>query len=266
MTDTITQLITIDTVAVSSIDVSIYGCNNDTMPVYFYPYVNCASAWGWNFGDPASGILNTDTMESTSHVFSSPGTYTVTLIIGNGVDNDTLVEVVDIPALIPYAINLGNDTVILVGDSLILNAGVSGQVYSWYSEYATINNSDQQSITVKKTGLYQLSINDSLYCHYSSDEVLIIICGGPLSSVDEITGMQAAVFPNPFTGSSTLQLNKYFPGSVFVMYDVLGKEVMRLPINNIQETIVAENCMPGIYFYKILTQDGNAVDGKLVIQ
>ncbi len=37
----------------------------------------------WEFGDPASGALNTDTLKSTKHSFSKRGTYLVTLIVTN---------------------------------------------------------------------------------------------------------------------------------------------------------------------------------------
>ncbi len=36
-------------------------------------------AWEWNFGDPVSGAANTDTARHPVHIFSAPGTYTVTL-------------------------------------------------------------------------------------------------------------------------------------------------------------------------------------------
>jgi subtilase family serine protease len=37
------------------------------------------TAWVWDFGDPASGSLNTSSERNPTHVFSGPGTYTVTL-------------------------------------------------------------------------------------------------------------------------------------------------------------------------------------------
>lgn len=40
-------------------------------------------AWAWNFGDPASGSNNTSTMQNPTHIFSMPGTYTVTLQVTN---------------------------------------------------------------------------------------------------------------------------------------------------------------------------------------
>jgi len=37
----------------------------------------------WNFGDPASGVLNTSNLASAVHVYNSPGIYTVTLTVTN---------------------------------------------------------------------------------------------------------------------------------------------------------------------------------------
>lgn len=38
-------------------------------------------SWQWNFGDPASGPLNTSTLQNPTHVFSTAGTYTVSLVV-----------------------------------------------------------------------------------------------------------------------------------------------------------------------------------------
>lgn len=42
-----------------------------------------ATSWFWNFGDPASGADNTSTEQSPEHVFSSNGSYDVTLWVTN---------------------------------------------------------------------------------------------------------------------------------------------------------------------------------------
>lgn len=46
--------------------------------------------WMWNFGDPTSGIYDTSTMQNPSHIYTTPGTYTVSLSVTNdGVCTDT---------------------------------------------------------------------------------------------------------------------------------------------------------------------------------
>jgi gliding motility-associated-like protein len=39
------------------------------------------SGWSWNFGDPGSGPNNTSNLQNPSHIFSTAGTYNVTLIV-----------------------------------------------------------------------------------------------------------------------------------------------------------------------------------------
>jgi PKD repeat protein len=37
--------------------------------------------WHWDFGDPASGVANVDTMQNPLHIYPSPGNYTVSLTV-----------------------------------------------------------------------------------------------------------------------------------------------------------------------------------------
>ncbi len=59
-----------------------YACNATQLG---YQFTNtsalCPSVFSWNFGDPISGASNTSTIANPIHVFSSPGTYNVTLTV-----------------------------------------------------------------------------------------------------------------------------------------------------------------------------------------
>lgn len=55
------------------------------------------TAWAWNFGDPASGS-NTSTQQNPVHAFSTPGTYTVTLIVSNAAGSTSQPQFVTVPA------------------------------------------------------------------------------------------------------------------------------------------------------------------------
>lgn len=50
----------------------------------------CAQTFSWNFDDTASGANNTSTLANPSHTFSSPGTYTITLISGGNTITKTI--------------------------------------------------------------------------------------------------------------------------------------------------------------------------------
>ena len=41
---------------------------------------NCITDYRWNFGDPSTGAGNTSSLPDPRHLFSAPGTYTVTLV------------------------------------------------------------------------------------------------------------------------------------------------------------------------------------------
>jgi gliding motility-associated-like protein len=41
----------------------------------------CPTTFAWDFGDPASGPLNTSTVQNTVHTYPGPGTYTVTFTV-----------------------------------------------------------------------------------------------------------------------------------------------------------------------------------------
>ncbi|HPT01951.1 MAG TPA: PKD domain-containing protein [Bacteroidales bacterium] len=58
------------------------------------------TGWAWNFGDPASGILNTSTVQNPAHQFASTGVYNVTLTVttSNGCANEVILPVTVIPA------------------------------------------------------------------------------------------------------------------------------------------------------------------------
>ena len=59
--------------------------------------------WLWNFGDPASGAANTAYTPNPSHVFSGPGTYTVSLAVTTsaGSDKMTKADYIDIHSPTP---------------------------------------------------------------------------------------------------------------------------------------------------------------------
>jgi gliding motility-associated-like protein len=86
--------------------------------------------WNWNFGDPASGQLNTSSAPSPLHAYLQPGTYTVTQIVTEGCQSDTVshtVTVMEVPVATP-----GNDTLICFGDAISIGAAPTvGWTYDW---------------------------------------------------------------------------------------------------------------------------------------
>ncbi len=56
-----------------------YACNNSTSVSFTNTSALCPATYSWDFGDPASGTGNVSALTNPTHVFSGPGSYTVSL-------------------------------------------------------------------------------------------------------------------------------------------------------------------------------------------
>jgi PKD repeat protein len=57
----------------------------ESQTVFFFDQsTGCPSSWAWDFGDRASGGSNTSSLPDATHVYGSPGSYTVRLTVGKG--------------------------------------------------------------------------------------------------------------------------------------------------------------------------------------
>ena len=107
----------------------------------------------WTFGDPASGIKDTSVAATGFHIYTSTGTYTVTLTAWrNGVPGATT-QVVTI--VTPVIFNLGpQDSTLCEGEVITLNAPViPGATYLWQ------DSSTGSSIVVDTSATYKVKIN-----------------------------------------------------------------------------------------------------------
>lgn len=165
---------------------------------------NKISSYEWDFGDPPSGANNTSSLENPSHLYSSIGIYSVTLIVTDCMGmKDTMIQVIN---LLPPSVFLGNDTSICPGNSLTLDAGNPGSTYLWSTGDTTqtinltsaatywvevnngiCNNRDTISVSFAPTPTVSLG-NDTILC---SNESLLLDAGNPgstyLWSTNEIT-------------------------------------------------------------------------------
>jgi len=122
--------------------------------------------WYWDFGDPASGSSNHISYQSPNHIFKKAGTYSVKLVVSNGINKDSVTRQVHIAAS-PRAF-IVNDT-ICAGDSINLVGDTGGVHYSWNS--ALMSDSTKQSawaypyqdtiLAVNVTNIYGCSNIDS---------------------------------------------------------------------------------------------------------
>jgi gliding motility-associated-like protein len=89
-------------------------CNGDSTNFILNHFTTYDSV-EWNFDDPITGLNNISTLSDPGHLYSSPGTYTVTLLIRTGTQTETLINTVvvltncDIVLLVPNVFTPNGD-------------------------------------------------------------------------------------------------------------------------------------------------------------
>ena len=143
------------------------ACVGDTLDFGFEgSFLCCSSSYLWGFDDPGSGSSNIDTVQNTSHVFNSSGTYAVSLTLSDGCTNVVINKSV---AIIAPVVELGNDTSLCSPGSLTLDAGNSGASYLWSTGETT------QTINVTSSDTFYVTVNFSFGCQASDTiEVTVI--------------------------------------------------------------------------------------------
>ncbi len=150
-------------------------------PTQFYDLTNNTpdiGSWYWDFGDPLSGNTNTSTYQNPTHVFSSPGDYTVTLIVTNtqGCD-DTITHDLSVSDAPDVSFTMSSDT--LCANTQVSFAGTStAQISTWYWDfgdggYALTQNADY---LYNAPGSYTvtLTVTDLAGCEASTSQQIIV--------------------------------------------------------------------------------------------
>jgi gliding motility-associated-like protein len=98
--------------------------------------------WTWNFGDPASGALNTSSAENPIHIFVGPGpNYTVSMstITTAGCFGSVQPTIVNVPQLANVTLT-GSTTVCQFGSNPYLNFAITGGVAPYTINYTLSTN------------------------------------------------------------------------------------------------------------------------------
>lgn len=103
-----------------------------------------------------------NTNENTQHIsVSNTGKYIVTVSKNNCSASDTAIVTVQRK----YFVNIGNDTTICKGDSLVINVSIPSGMYTWQDA------STSPIYAIKNEGTYSVSVKTD--CNTSSDEVKV---------------------------------------------------------------------------------------------
>jgi len=119
----------------------------------FFPFVDpTPQRYFWDFGDG-----ETSDSHSPIHAYQTAGSYPVTLtVFSNGVNESVTKNVTILQN--DLMVDLGADTIICAGETLLLDAGAGGVSYAWNTLEST------QTITIDTTGYYWVSVVSPTGC------------------------------------------------------------------------------------------------------
>lgn len=192
------------------------------------PYAAYAS-YLWNTGDNNRTITVNPAASETYYV-------TVTNTLGSAVDT-IHVTINPLPV-----VQLGNDTIIAPGSSLMLNAGNVGASYLWNTGSTT------QTIFVTTSGVYSVKVTNDNGC-IAKDSIQVDFS----LSIDDISASQVnwKVYPNPAKENINIAIgDKRLLNTSVVITDMLGKILIKKVITVDVQTISLSSLSPGIYFLK----------------
>jgi len=89
----------------------------------------------------------------------------------------------------------------------------------------------------------------------------------PNNDIDEPDAMrnELHIYPNPMTSSSILQLNTQVKDAEVIIYDMVGKEMMRKKLAGDKMEIERGGLVRGIYFVRVVSEEGQWAE-KLVVE
>ncbi len=110
---------------------------------------------------------------------------------------------------------------------------------------------------------YYLTATDTTAtsCAVNTDSVYVEVrtCVG----ITETSALQAKLYPNPTTGTLTVELPSA-TGGIFTLFNLLGQRVSEAPLTG-KSTVLDIDVSLGIYLYQI-SIDGHLQNGKLVVE
>jgi PKD repeat protein len=201
---------------------------------------NNPTSWFWIFQGATTSFSNQQ--NPVGICYTAPGTYPVTLIVGNssGTDTLTIAAMVVFPAPAPPVITAS-------GDTLFATPGYTS--YEWYLDGNLLPGAISDTLIALSNGLYAVTGIDSNGCSASSSQFLVN------TSVNEKESVSVFVYPNPVT--ETLFTETPEGRHEITIYDITGKVNSRVSVTGKNHALSVANLNEGSYVLRIRSGDTN---------
>ncbi|MEI6509229.1 MAG: T9SS type A sorting domain-containing protein [Bacteroidota bacterium] len=202
----------------------------------------------WNLGD-----LTTNTNDTFGKSYSAAGNYNVKLKVTDA--NNCTDSVTKIITVKPNPIK---PTVSVITKSQLQSTSAAS--YQWYLNTTVINGATQQTLIITKNGNYTVKADSTNGCSNLSDP----FTAGSVGIEQVYSSNEINIYPNPNTGTFTINFNNTEGEKQLAIYNLQGKLVAHYTTTeSVYE--VSEILSHGMYFIKAETTTGSFIT-KFVVE
>jgi hypothetical protein len=204
----------------------------------------------WDFGNPSAGQDNFSTLENPRFIYTSAGTYNVTLSIYSATDTAVVTR--------PVKIENSNivDLVVLTGPDNELIPNQNGNAYQWYKDGQLIDGATNREYKPSENGNYQVE----LFRDGCSRLSPVFVISNIVTSIGELgDGMGIIVYPNP--ANSRIFIN--FGDAQFTQVSLRilalsGQELQQTKVNSIDGVVSMDvsTLGTGLYILQVESAEG----------
>lgn len=221
------------------------------------------SNWYWTFEGGAPAF---STAQNPVVVYLQPGSFYVKLTASDSINSDSLLMSSYITVYATPEVNLGNDTLLSAGDTIILDAQNPGAQYLWN------NGNISQTLVINSEGVYSVTVTDQNGCK-GTDQIYVSIdttdtVAASVSSISQNSFL--AVYPNPTRRNFTIRFFSSMKAELLVtiknelsqtVYSESKKDFSGDYIN----TINLSGQSSGIYFVEVVCGEERRVK-KIIVE
>ncbi|MCH8903430.1 MAG: FG-GAP repeat protein [Bacteroidetes bacterium] len=188
-----------------------------------------------------------DSVPNPSRVFSTPGTYTISLVADSsscGCDTSSQIIIVN-----P---NPPKPTITRNGNTLVSSPGPS---HHWYMGNTILFFETNQSYSPTKDSVYSVVVTDNNACATFSDPFDF-----KLSGINEINhDIDFIIYPNPNDGSFFITFSKHQVNTKITVSDILGRTLQEKFITGDKAMVNVSSDRTGIFFLSVISDHSMSV-------
>lgn len=213
--------------------------------------------WNWNFGNLQFPEENSSALQNPFHNYRFEGEYEVTFNVKNSQFDQTITRNVTI---IDYESGLGVPSININGTRL--TSSVIAPNYQWYINNSTISGATERIYEIANPGTYHVTISDENCLFKSEATVVTSLAGEDMES-------SISIYPNPSSGTLTLQMVNDYHGKVEIMiYNLLGDNLVKINYTKNSRLLQKQITLPflknGIYNMILNTEEGRVIEKLLI--